>query len=260
MSHRANTIRQTRRGGTGPTALSLPSLLSVLFLLTSSALLVFAVADIRQSAQFADIFLVAKRLEQSGKVSPEILARTAANTDAIVSGDYCRSDIVMAGATLVLTRLDTANQITDYNAWVRASNEAERYMRHAVSCMPTESNLWLRLAIVRAVIVQEPRAIARLMIESAWLAPVDEVALSARVYFWNRLHQATLEEARTSVESDISLFLKFEDPRKVGLVLAVVSPALQPYIEEAGSKLPPDRKAVLLASGVRALAALRGNR
>ncbi|MDC9837285.1 hypothetical protein [Rhizobium binxianense] len=234
----------------GSIALSLPSPLSVLFLLTAVALIVFAVGDIRQSARFADIFLVAERLEQSEQISPDTVAKTAAGTDTIVSGDYCRSDIVMAGTTLVLNRLDAANEITGYQAWAKAADDAERYMRHAVSCMPTESNLWLRLAIVRAVIVQEPKSIARLMTMSARLAPVDEVALLARLYFWNRLNITTLDNARTSVESDVNLLLKLGDPRKVGPALTGISAALLPYVKASGSKLSSERKSSLAWFGL----------
>lgn len=245
MSQHAKAGGQTRRRATAPFALSLPSPLSILFSLTAIALLAFAVTDIRQSARFADIFLVAERLEQSGQISPETVARTAANTDAIVSGDYCRSDIVMAGTTLVLNRLDTASEITGYEAWAKAADDAERYMRHAVSCMPTDSNLWLRLAIVRAVIAQEPKSIARLMTMSARLAPADELALLARVYFWNHLNVATLENARTTVESDVRLLLKLGDSRKVAPALTRISAALLPYVKQAATQLPANKKGSL---------------
>ncbi|MGO7335807.1 hypothetical protein [Rhizobium leguminosarum] len=250
MPQRTKTSRTTQQRETAPTALSLPSPLSVLFVLTAIAFLAFAIADIKQSARFADIFLVAERLEQSEQVSPDTLARTAAITDTIVSGDYCRSDIVMAGTTLVLNRLDTANEITGYEAWARAADDAERYMRHAVSCMPSESNLWLRLAVVRAVIAQEPKSIARLMTTSTRLAPVDEVALLARLYFWNRLNITTLNNARTSVDSDVNLLLKLGDPRKVGPALTRISAALLPYVKTAGSKLSSERKSSLAWFGV----------
>jgi len=250
MSQRARASGQARPRGLVWTAFSAPSAPSVLFLLTAVALLVFAVNDIRQSARFADVFLIAERLEQSEQVSPETLAKTAANADDIVSGDYCRSDIIMAGTTLVLNRLDVANEITGYDAWVKAADDAERYMRHAVTCMPTESNLWLRLAIVRAVIVQEPTATARLMNMSAWLAPADEVALLARLYFWNRLNVTTLENARTSVESDMNLLLKLGDPRKVGPALTRISPALLPYVKAAGAKLTSEKKSSLAWFGL----------
>jgi hypothetical protein len=218
--------------------------------LTAIALLAFAIGNIRQSARFADVFLVAERLEQSEQVGPDTLARTAANTDTIVSGDYCRSDIVMAGTTLVLNRLDTSNEITSYEAWAKAADDAERYMRHAVSCMPTDSNLWLRLAIVRAVIAQEPKSIARLMTMSARLAPADELALLARVYFWNRLNVTTLDSARTTVESDVSLLLKLGDPRKVGPALTRIGAALLPYVKTAGSKLTSEKKSSLAWFGL----------
>lgn len=257
MSQRANANGRTQQGAAVKIGFPLPSPLSLLFFVTAIALLIFAVSDIRQSARFADVFLVAERLEQSGQVSPETLTKTTAMTDMIVSGDYCRSDIVMAGTTLVLNRLDTADEITGYDAWLRASDGAERFMRHAVSCMPTESNLWLRLAMVRSVIVQEPKAIARFVDMSARLAPADEVALLARVYFWNRLHAATLEAARKSLQGDVNLLLALGDPHEVGRSLAVISPALLPFVKEAGAKLPPDRKALLLAFGVKAFGVLR---
>jgi len=245
MSQHANASGQRRQRAIAPIALPVPSPLAVLFILTAITLLTFAVADIRQSARFADIFLVATRLEQSEQVSSETLARTAADTDTIVSGDYCRSDIVMAGTTLVLNRLDTANEITGYEAWSKAADHAERYMRHAVSCMPTESNLWLRLAIVRAVIAQEPKSTARLMAMSARLAPADELALLARLYFWNHLNATTLENAQTTVESDVSLLLKLGDSRRVAPALARISPALLPYVKQAGTQLAASKKGSL---------------
>ncbi len=250
MSQRSKVSGQTRRKALAPIALSLPSPLSILFLLTAVALFAFAVVDIRESARFANIFLVAERLEQSEQVSPDTLAKTAASTDGIVSGDYCRSDIVMAGTTLVLKRLDAANEITGYDAWAKAADDAERYMRHAVSCMPSDSNLWLRLAVVRAVIAQEPKSTAGLLTMSARLAPADEVALLARLYFWNRLNITTLDSARASVESDVNLLLKLGDPRKVGPALIRISAALLPYVKTAGSQLSSERKSSLAWFGL----------
>lgn len=250
MSQRVRASGQARQRVDSQPTLSIPSALSVLFILTAVALLIFSVANIRQSARFADIFIVAERLELSDQVSQETLTRTAAGIDSIISEDYCRSDIVMAGATLALNRLDAANEITGYDAWAKAADDAERYMRHAVSCMPTDSNLWLRLAIVRAVISQEPKATARLITLSAWLAPADEVSLLARLYFWNRLNEATLEEARTSVESDVELLLRLGDPQKVGPALSAISPALLPYVKAIAPKLTAEKKGKLAWFGL----------
>ncbi len=250
MSQRSKANGQTRRKTFAPIALSLPSPLSVLFLLTAVSLLVFAIVDIGESARFANIFLVAERLEQAEQVSAETLAKTAASTDGIVSGDYCRSDIVMAGTTLVLKRLDAANEISGYAAWVKAADDAERYMRHAVACVPGDSNLWLRLAAVRAVIAQEPKSTAGLLTMSARLAPADEVALLARLYFWNRLNVTTLDNARASVESDVKRLLELGDPRKVGPALTKVSAALLPYVKTEGSQLSSERKSSLAWFGL----------
>ncbi len=250
MSKRASAGGRTGLSATCSTALPRLSPLTASFSFVAVALLVFAVLNIEQSARFADVFLVAERLEQSGKVSAETLEKTANKADLIVRGGYCRSDIVMAGTTLVLNRLDIRNEITDYGAWAKAAEEAEEYMRHAVSCMPTESNLWLRLAAVRAVIVQEPRAIARLMTMSSTLAPADENALIARLYFWNHLNGTTLKNAQTSVERDLRVLMKFGNTQKIGVALRAISAALVPYLKEAGTRLTPERKASLTWFGL----------
>ena len=53
-----------------------------------------------------------------------VCARYAARAIERIDGHYCRSDIVAAGLTLVLTQLDRQNVNIDYDAWVAAAASA----------------------------------------------------------------------------------------------------------------------------------------
>jgi hypothetical protein len=224
--------------------------LSCGFLLVIGAFLTLAVSELHRSVEFADMFVVAKQIEQDGAVSANSLSRVASMPAKVVAGGYCRSDIVMAAATIVLTQIDTENQANDYEGWLSAVTEADKFLQHALSCMPTDSNLWLRLAVVRAVIAEDPQATAQLMAQSVKLAPADQIALLARLYFWNRFSEATLKNSEPMVEQDLGLLFRFGDPSQIAQEIPNVGPALIPYIKRASTSLSDSRKRLFARSGL----------
>ncbi|MGO8506569.1 hypothetical protein AB9F35_34980, partial [Rhizobium leguminosarum] len=81
----------------------------------------------------------------------------------------------------------------------------------ALSCMPTNSNFWLRLAAVQSTIAEEQDSIAGMMKRSVELAPYDQVMILTRFYFWNDLTDATLAAEERALESDLMTMLKRGD-------------------------------------------------
>jgi hypothetical protein len=227
-----------------------PDLSTTCFLVVTTGLLFLALQELRQSARFADLFVVAERIEHSGEVGSTTLARTAADAESAAAEGYCRSDIVLAGTTVMLRRLDATDQVADYEAWLQALRSAQAYVEHALSCLPADSNLWLRLAVLRAVGAEDPKSTARLMSESVKLAPADQMTMLARLGFWNRFSARTLEEARPAVESDVGLLFSLGEPGKIVAALPKISGPLLPFVKEAAAALPPERRLLFAQAGL----------
>ncbi|WP_416068172.1 hypothetical protein ACK9YZ_26095 [Rhizobium sp. ZK1] len=209
-----------------------------------------AASELHRSIEFADMFVVARQIEEDGVVSTKSLSRVVGMPAEVVEGGYCRSDIILAATTIVLTQIDTSNQTSDYEGWLSAVTMAEKFLQHALSCMPTDSNLWLRLAVVRAVIAEDPQATAQLMAQSVKLAPADQVTLLARLYFWNRFSEATLRSSSPMVEQDLDVLFQLGDPLQIAQRIPNVEPALIPYIKRASISLSDSRKKLFARSGL----------
>lgn len=214
----------------------------IFFLQVAALLVLLAYWEVSQSARFANVFVIADRIEKSTQANSINLSRTLADTDTIVSNGYCRSDILMAGATIVLQHFDDTDEIADYQAWSKALISNEQFFRHAISCMPSNSNFWLRLAMIRAVQAEDPSDIARLMSVSVKLAPADQFSLLARLYFWNHLSAATLEKAANDLRSDLHILFDRGDPKQIAAALPAMSEALRPYIKERTADMSEERK------------------
>ncbi|MGR9172685.1 hypothetical protein [Rhizobiales bacterium] len=214
----------------------------IFFLVVAALLFSLAYSEIAQSARFANVFVIAERLEKTDQASKINLSKILADTGAIVDEGFCRSDILMAGATIALRHFDEGDEIADYAAWSKALAFNEKYFRHAISCMPSNSNFWLRLAMTRAVQAEEPTDIARLMSISVRLAPADQFSLIARLYFWNHLSAATLKAASRDLRKDLKTLFTSGDPKKIAAALPIVSDALLPYLLEATRDMVEDRK------------------
>jgi uncharacterized protein YktB (UPF0637 family) len=140
---------------------------------------------------------------------------------------------VAAGVTLVLAQLDRQNVNVNYDTWAAAASSARQYLRYALSCMPTNSNFWLRLAAVQSIIAEEPAAVAGMMKRSVVLAPYDQVMILTRFYFWNDFTDATLAAARNALDSDLTTMLKLGDRCRVNATIKEISPQLRPIFDQA---------------------------
>ncbi|AHG46502.1 hypothetical protein RLEG12_26150 [Rhizobium leguminosarum bv. trifolii CB782] len=213
------------------------SVTRIAFLVATAAFAALAGRELYASIRTASISIVAERIERGETVSDDIAAKYAARTIDIVDGHYCRSDIVAAGVTLVLAQLDRQNVNVEYDAWAAAASSARHYLQHALSCMPTNSNFWLRLAAVQSVIAEEPLSVAEMMTRSVALAPHDEAIILTRFYFWNDLTNATLAAAKTALDSDLLTMLKLGDRCRVNATIKEISPQLRPIFDRTWTEL-----------------------
>jgi len=199
--------------------------------LVSALFISIAFKQILVTYQEADIVYVARLVENGEPISSHAVAFYAKQASAIVEQDICRSDVVKSGLSVILKNLDAQQPEADYERWATTLQEADTYLTHALSCLPTNGNLWLRLAMVRLTMAEQPDEIARLLSHAQWLAPSEINELSSRLKIWNRVSASTLAKASSSVLSDLLLVQR----NKPYPELTVQRPSvmLQPYIEEA---------------------------
>ncbi|ARM89575.1 hypothetical protein RHEC894_CH03303 [Rhizobium sp. CIAT894] len=205
----------------------------VVFVVVTVAFAVLAGRELYASIRTASISIVAERIERGGTVADDVVAKYASRSVEVVDGHYCRSDIVAAGVTLVLAQLDRQNVNVNYDAWAAAASGARQYLRYALSCMPTNSNFWLRLAAVQSTIAEEPVSIAGMMKRSVVLAPHDEMMVLTRFYFWNDFTDATLAAAKRALDSDLTTMLKLGDRCRVNAAIKEISPQLRPIFDRS---------------------------
>ncbi|MHC2218803.1 hypothetical protein [Rhizobium leguminosarum] len=209
------------------------SVTRIAFIIVTLVFLVLAGRELHASIRTASISIVAERIERGETVADDVVAKYASRSVDVVDGHYCRSDIVAAVVTLVLAQLDRQNVNVNYDTWAAAASSARQYLRYALSCMPTNSNFWLRLAAVQSIIAEEPAAVAGMMKRSVVLAPYDQVMILTRFYFWNDFTDATLAAARNALDSDLTTMLKLGDRCRVNATIKEISPQLRPIFDQA---------------------------
>jgi hypothetical protein len=209
-----------------------------------------AALQLRQTAHFGSLFPIAERLETGVPVPTGLLRKYADLASEIVAGGYCRSDIVMAGATVILADLDRQNQSADYDGWASAFERGDRYFRHAVSCTPTNGNYWLRLALIRRAVAERPEELAALMRQSVLVAPAEQDTIIGRFSFWNVAGVASLDASKPSVMSDIKNILMYGNAFLIVPGITPVGRNLAPYFREASPSIPAARLAAFKKAGL----------
>lgn len=207
------------------------SVTRIAFLIVTLVFAVLSAKELYASIEVASISIVAERIEHGETVAGDVTAKYASRAAGMADRDYCRSDIVAAGVTLVLAQLDRQNVNVDYDAWVSAASGARRYLQYALSCTPANSNFWLRLAVVQSIIAEEPASIAGMMKRSVALAPFDQAMILTRFYFWNDFTDATLSVAENALDSDLTTMLKLGDRCLVNGAIKEISPQLRPIFD-----------------------------
>lgn len=151
------------------------------------AIIFLCFQDLRQRLRFVDIGRLAGRIEKGGTVGTETILRTGARLESLTAQGVCLSDVVKAGVTLALSRLDRTDQINAFPQWVETADRTDATLVHAMSCLPTNGNFWLRLAMVRQAVAEVPTSLEHLVQLSQLYAPAEADVLRTRLLMFNRL-------------------------------------------------------------------------
>ena len=188
----------------------------------SVACLAIALPDLFDEFTFSDEIYLATITERRDDVSRETLEKYAQETEAISDRNICATRIVKSGLTLSLRNLDYQNPDQNYDQWSEAMRTSEKLLLHALTCTPTNGNLWLRLAMIRQQTAELADQIGRLTTLSQLYAPAEQEIVLARFLLWNRMSLASIRVAETAFEADVELICK---SRNVGLSKALPAPS-----------------------------------
>lgn len=176
----------------------------VIAVVALSLVMVFLAArQITANARFSGLLQLSDAVDRGSNISPEAFDRYLPDTVAIVNEDICRQDILNAGKKVVMRDLDRRNPLIDPH-WNEVVASAQRYIRHGLSCLPTDGDLWLRLAMLREVEAAPGDEIAALMQQSQMLDPASGPLIVTRMSLWSRLPETVLQAAGPSFSTDLA--------------------------------------------------------
>ena len=159
--------------------------------------------------------------------------------------EICDGDIQRVSLTILLADLDRIDRDQSYDLWAQRLEQAEEQVRHALTCMPGDSNLWLRLAMLRQAGGEIPAEQSSLMTLSQQLNPSERRQLLGRLAHWNRLSPATLALSREDALADVRNGLNYLPVADIRLVIATPSPTIAGIIQEALPLVSPERRTLL---------------
>lgn len=179
------------------------SLFAAAIVMAASLLVLnYALKEIWTSSRFTNVVSIANDIDTYGSVPSETLLASMDTLSAIADENVCRSDIVRAGMSLVLKDLDYRYQSEDVTSRSNGLIFAERYLRHALKCLPVDGNVWLRFAMVRYARTSNVDELAQLISMSQQLAPAEENVILGRFTLWNSAPAQLRQDAAAAYAAD----------------------------------------------------------
>ena len=153
----------------------------------------------------------------------------------------CRSPIVHAAVTTLLAEMEQQQKLLDQTGWLTARQRAGEMVEHALDCLPSDGELWVRSAQLSQADADWSDTAASLGI-SQRLAPAEDAALRARLEIWAMVPAAIAERADTPLRSDIRVVLEHGRPELVRLLLALAPVWMLPAMRQEVEALSPRRR------------------
>lgn len=183
------------------------------------------------------LLITAARLESSG-FSDDLEASGLVADRAFAT---CRSPIVRAGVATLFAEAEQKKSSGDESAWSAATQRAAKMIDHAVTCIPTDGEMWGRAAQVSRASTDWPNMLARLSL-SRCLAPADDEVLRTRIEAWASLPPFLAARADDSLSADIRIVLEHGRLELVRLLLASAPSWMLPAMREEVVGLSTDRR------------------
>jgi hypothetical protein len=121
----------------------------------------------------------------------------------------CASDILYPALVIVLDKLDRQSVASDYKQWSLAQASAITFLRHMVSCLPTDSNGWLRLAMVQRAVADDGDRLCSLLQRSFDTGPNERLAIVGRMVLYGRLAPSSQRKCEPLIRREIRTILLY---------------------------------------------------
>ena len=204
-----------------------------------------------QTDRHTDLLQIGRLIAGDKPVSALLVANARGDIQHLVNDGLCRNDLLAAGLKATLKDLDFQNSYSNYEAWSLQMMSADRFLTHALSCRPTDGDLWVRLAMVRWSVGELSEEQALLMRMSQQYAPAEQNIIRARFVQWGRLSEASLKELTTEFFSDIQVVLLKFSAKEAAAIYNAGSAQSKISVYEAGLILPKERRDQIKAAGAR---------
>ncbi len=220
-------------------------------------LCLYAVDQVVHYARFADLQYWARQIEKGRPLELSALDRLVSETYDRGIEQECQSAFVKPFLTVLLAGLDARNPNSEYEKWFEALGQTEQFLRHTLSCLPTDGNLWVRYAMVRQASAEQSDEIHRLVGLSQRYSPAEENAITARYFLYNRLTNMTLEKISIEVRKDVEIlcspsaaFLRVKIPApkpQLAKMIGAISPSCSISGQPTGDAARVDDKKISLS-------------
>jgi hypothetical protein len=221
--------------------ISMQNARSYLLVVSCSALSILIVSlgarELWVQSRFAEVTIASRRVEAGAPIGTGAILDLAQLADDMANHAVCHSDLLRSGTTLVLRRLELQDSTRNAAGYVDALERADSFLRHALSCVPSQGNFWLRLAMVGSLQGQNPQQLARFLTLSQLYAPAEEGALKGRLAFWQKVSQPYLKRLQQTLLADLRGLCTPQNVRSADRMDAP-NPSLWPYIEQIGAVSP----------------------
>ena len=221
----------------------------LIFIAVCAAPMLIGLRTLYQTDRYSGLLHVGRIIADGEPVSASLVASVRGAIQSLAADGLCRSDLLAAGLRATLKDLDFQNSFSNYEAWSQQIAAAHRFLTYALSCRPTDADLWVRLSMVRWSVGEIPEEQSFLMRMSQIYAPAEQNIIRARFVQWGRLSEASLKLLETEFSSDIQVMLLKFSTKEVAAIINAGSAQFKPAVYEASLILPQDRRDRIQAAG-----------
>lgn len=179
-----------------------PALVGILLALSIFVLWLSA-TQISRFVRFGALLPMAHRLESGTPTATQAVRELVPVAEDLREAGICQGIFVKSGYTILLAELDVENQDTGYDSWVMAMERAEAFGRHALGCLPTNGDFWLKLARLHQATGEQPGEMFQFLNNSQLYAPAEPQVLAARYAFYGHLTEASLQLVGEIIANDV---------------------------------------------------------
>lgn len=200
--------------------------------------------------RYVDVVSLATSLQHKFPTDGQVIGEHGREALTMVDADECRSDLLSAGLTVILTDLDINSSKRTSNEQTASLKSSDRFISHILACTPTDGDAWARLAMIRQALGYSGRDIAYLLEKSASYAPSEGPTIAARLQVWRQAADETLTSAKPAFDRDIFVALNYYSLQDAARTLAGGTQEFRSAVSKAASLLPAQRVASLRRQGL----------